>query len=173
MTGLTANTELVVCSAETLATHPELFHYTSLAAFQSIVTSNSFWASHYADMADKSEVILMKDKLHCVIAPRFEEIVAPMNRPNRRLFQAAGGGLGVAKDFVGSLYGATFFGKAAFSALEAFLVSFSTHAHDSDVERAHGAASQSQGYAGPNGVCLVLDTASMAEYLGQAMDSQY
>jgi hypothetical protein len=173
MTRLTVNTELVVCSAETLGTHPELFHYTSLAAFQSIATSNSFWASHYADMTDKSEVLLMKDRLPPVIAPRFEEIVAPMNRHNRRLFQAAGGGLGLAKDFVASLYGATFLGKAAFSALEAFLVSFSTHAHDSDFDRVNGVPSQWQGYAGPNGVCLVLDTPSMADYLGQTMDSQY
>ncbi len=49
MTGLTTNTELVVCSAETLATPPELIHYSSLEAFQSIVTSDSFWASHDAD----------------------------------------------------------------------------------------------------------------------------
>ena len=34
MTGLIANTELVVCAAETRARHPELFHYTSLDAFE-------------------------------------------------------------------------------------------------------------------------------------------
>ena len=34
MTGLIANTELVVCAAETRAIHPELFHYTSLDAFE-------------------------------------------------------------------------------------------------------------------------------------------
>ncbi len=173
MTILTANTELVVCSVETLTTHPELFHYTSLQAFQSITASNSFWASHYADMADKTEVLLMKDRLPAVVAPRFEQIVAPMNRHHRRLFKAAGGGLGVARDFVESLYGATFLGKASFSALEAFVVSFSTHAHDGDFERANGVASQWRDYAGPDGVCMVLDTAAVATCLGQEMDARY
>jgi hypothetical protein len=124
-------------------------------------------------MADKSEVLLMKDRLPAVVAPRFDEIVAPMSRHHRRLFRAAGGGLGVARDFVHSLYGATFLGKSSFSALEAFIVSFSTHAHDGDFERANGVASQWQGYAGPDGICLVLDTAAMAVYLGQEMDSRY
>lgn len=118
-------------------------------------------------------MLLMKGKLPPIIAPRFEEIVASMNRHYRRLFQAAGGGLRVAIDFVDSLYAATFLAKDALSALEAFVVSFSTHAHDSDIERTHGAANQWRNYASPNGVCLVLDTASMAEHLGQAMDSKY
>jgi hypothetical protein len=74
VTTLIANTELVVCSAETLATRSELFHYTNLPAFQSIAAFNSFWASHYADMADKSEVLLMKDRLPAIVAPRFEQI---------------------------------------------------------------------------------------------------
>ncbi len=32
-----ANIENVICSAETKARHPELFHYTKLAAFEGIV----------------------------------------------------------------------------------------------------------------------------------------
>src|SRR5580704_17207787 len=111
MTTLIEDTELEVCSAATLATHSQLFHYTSLSAFKSIIASNSFWASHYSDMADKGEVLLMKDRLPAFLAPKFEQIVAPMSRHYRRCFHAAGGGLGVAKDFINSLYDATFIGN--------------------------------------------------------------
>src|SRR5260370_31291520 len=111
---LIANTELVICTVETQAKHPELFHYTNAAAFESILKSNAFWASHYADMADQKEVMLMRDRLPAAVAPRFEEIVARLNRRDRRLFKAAGGGKGVAKDFVESLYGATFLIKTCF-----------------------------------------------------------
>lgn len=170
---LTADTELVVCSVETMAKHPELFHYTHLAAFESIVRSNSVWASHYSDMADKDEVLLMRNHLPPVLAPRFEEVVAPMNRHYRRLFAKSGGGLGLAKSFVDSVYAATFLAKGALGALDAFLVSFTTHAQDTDFEREHGVASQWRDYAGPNGICMVLDTATMAANLGREFDSRY
>ena len=170
---LTVNTELVICTAETQDKHPELFHYTNLKAFESIVQSNAFWASHYADMADQTEVLLMRDQLPAAIAPRFEKIVALLNRHRRRLFQAAGGGMGVAKDFVESLYGATFLSKNGITALDPFMVSFSTHAGDGEFERKHGLLSQWKGYAGPDGFCLVFDTSAMAQHLGQEMDSRY
>jgi hypothetical protein len=170
---LTANTELIICSVETQAKHPELFHYTKPAAFESIANSNALWASHYADMADQKEVLLLRDQLPAAVAPRFEEIVAPLNRHSRRLFKASGGGKGVAKKLVESLYDATFLSKTGFTALDAFLVSFSTHADDGEFEREHGLLSQWEGYAGPDGFCLVFDTSVMAQHLGQEMDSQY
>ena len=165
-----ADTELEICSAATMAGHPELFHYTKRPAFEGIVTSNSFWASHYADMADKTEVLLLKDQLPEAIAPEYEAIVAPLPRHKRRLFKASGGGIGVARDFVNSLYGATFHNKSGFTALDAFMVSFSTHAGDGDAEREHGLQSQWKEYAGPDGFCLVFDTKQMAEHLGSEMD---
>jgi hypothetical protein len=168
-----ANTELVICTVETQAKHPELFHYTTPAAFANIVKSNTFWGSHYADMADQKEVLLMRDQLPAAVAPRFEEIVASLNRHDRRLFKAAGGGKGVAKDFVESLYDATFLSKTGFTALDAFMVSFSTHANDGEFEREHGLLSQWEQYAGPEGFCLVFDTSAMARHLGQEMDLRY
>jgi hypothetical protein len=169
----TADTELVICSRETQAEHPELFHYTKPAAFEGIIRSNSFWASHYADMADKTEVLLMRDQLPGAIAPQFEKIVSPLNRHDRRLFKAAGGGIGTATNFVESVYGATFLSKSAFTALDAFMVSFSTHAKDTDFEREHGLQSQWKDYAGLNGFCLIFDTVGMAHHLGNEMDSRY
>ena len=170
---LTRNTELVICSVETQAKHPELFHYTKREAFEGIVTSNSFWASHYADMTDPKEVLLMRDLLPAAVAPRFETIVESLNRHSRRLFKKAGGGTGVAKDLVDSLYGATFLNKTGCTALDAFSVSFSTHADDGEFQREHGLPGQWENYAYPDGFCLVFDTSAMATFLGHEMDSRY
>jgi hypothetical protein len=74
------NAELVICIVETQAKHPELFHYTKSAAFESIVKSNAFWASHCADMADQKEILLLRDQLPAAVAPRFEKIVARRGR---------------------------------------------------------------------------------------------
>ena len=65
---LIADLELSVCSIETQAKHPELFHYTKPAAFENIVKSNAFWASHYRDMADQREVLLMRNRLPLAVA---------------------------------------------------------------------------------------------------------
>lgn len=173
MNALIINTELVICSVETQASHPELFHYTSRDAFQGIVSSGTFWASHCADMSDKAEVLLMRKRLPAAVAPRFDEIVAALNRHGRHLFKAAGSGTGVAKDLVDSLYDATFLSKTGFTALDAFSVSFSTHAQDGEFEREHGLASQWKGYAGADGLCLVFDTSAMAQCLGKEMDTRY
>jgi hypothetical protein len=168
-----ANVENVVCSVDTMSRHPELFHYTKPEAFEGIVKSQTFWASHYREMLDNDEVLLMRDLLPVAVAPRFEAIVAPLSRHDRRLFKAAGGGLGVAKDFVNSLYGATLDGKASYAVIDVYMVSFSTHSHDSDFDREHGLSSQWKEYAGPAGFCLVFDIAEMARMLGKEMDSRY
>lgn len=60
---LMAKAELVVCSVETQATNPESFHCTNIPAFERIVRSSSFWASHCANVADQKEVLLMRDRL--------------------------------------------------------------------------------------------------------------
>jgi hypothetical protein len=170
---LMANTELIVCSAETLAAHPELFHYTSREAFQGIVTSNTFWAFHCSDMRDTDELLLMQRLLPAAIAPRFDVIAESLNRHDRCRFHKGGGGLSIARDLVNSLYKATFLSTTGFTALDAFSVSFSTHAEDSDVEREHGLSSQWSEYAGHDGFCLVFDTRLMANYLGRELDSRY
>jgi hypothetical protein len=105
-----ANVPLLVCDPKTWREHPELFHYTGGPAFGSIVRSNSFWASHYRDMKDKAEVLRLRTALPPAIAARYDEIVAAFktNRTARRLWKKGGGGLGTARDFVNSLYGATF-----------------------------------------------------------------
>lgn len=172
---LTNITELIILSRETQIRHPELFHYTNRDAFENIVKSNTLWAFHYAEMEDTTEVVLLRDELQNALKQRYDVTWESLN-PNwhiRRCFEATGGTAKLAKDFVDELYGATFLSKAGFGALDAFLVSFSTHADDGECERENGLASQWKGYAKSSGFCLVFDTSKMGQHLGLEMDARY
>jgi hypothetical protein len=74
---------------------------------------------------------------------------------------------------VNALYGATFDGRAVYSALDAYLFSFTTHAEDTAFDREHGIRSQWDSYAGPEGYCLVFDIGEVARMLGREMDARY
>jgi hypothetical protein len=170
-----ANVPLLVCDPQVWRAHPELFHYTGRAGFEGVVRSNSFWATHFRDMKDDpTEVIGLRTALPPVIGAHFDEIVANFktDRVGRRLWRKSGRGVGTARDFVDSLYGATFDKKAPI-ALDAFVTSFSTHAGDGEFEREHGVWSQWRDYAGPDGYCIVLDTEPFALLLTKECDVRY
>jgi hypothetical protein len=168
-----ANLENVICSADTMAQHPELYHYTNPAAFEGIITSNTLWCSHFSEMLDVDEIRLMKGLLPPAIAPLMDAIVEHENRDVRRLWKKAGRGEKTARDLVNSLYGATFDGQAAYTAFDAYLFSFSTHADDTDVDREHGIRSQWEQYAGPEGYCLVFDIREIAKALEREGVARY
>jgi hypothetical protein len=170
-----ANVPLLVCDPQVWRTHPELYHYTGSAGFAGIVKSNSFWATCFRDLkGDPTEVIGLRTELPPAIAARYDEIVAnfPTNRTGRRLWKKSGRGLGTARDFVNSLYGATFDKKTP-TALDAFITSFSTHAGDREFARLHGLWSQWRDYAGPDGYCIVLDTKAVGLLLAGECDVRY
>jgi hypothetical protein len=168
-----ANVENTVCSVETMSRHPELYHYTKPAAFEGIIASQTLWCSHYREMLDTREVRLMRDLLPSAVAPRMDAIVETLNRERRRLWAKAGRGAKTARDLVNALYGATFDGRAAYSAIDPYLFSFSTHAEDTAFDREHGIRSQWDGYAGPEGYCLVFDVAAVAQMLKQEGEARY
>jgi hypothetical protein len=168
-----ANVENVVCSVETMSRHPELYHYTKPAAFEGILGSQTLWCSHYREMLDTDEVQLMRALLPRAVAPRLNAIVEKLNREKRRLWDASGRGAKTARHLVEALYGATFDGRAVYSALDAYLFSFSTHAEDTAFAREHGIQSQWTDYAGPEGYCLVFDIGEIARMLGREMDARY
>lgn len=167
-----ADVENVVCSAETKVRHPELYHYTGEAGFDGIVRTQTLWCSHYRDMADTTEVQLMRDLLVPPVAKQMNAIAACFNRHNRRLWEASGRGEKVAGDLVKALYNSTFDGKGHYSTLEAYLFSFSTYAGDTDFDREHGIRSQWDRY-GKNGFCFVFDIGEMANLLKQEGDTRY
>jgi hypothetical protein len=160
-----ANVENEICSVETMSRHPELFHYTKPAAFESIIKSQTLWCSHYRTMLDQDEVRSMRDLLPPAVAPRMDAIVEKLNRHTRRLWDASGRGAQTARDLVNSLYGATIDGKAEYSVLDPYLFSFSTHSEDTAFDREHGIKSQWEDYAGPQGYCLVFDICELAALL--------
>jgi hypothetical protein len=168
-----ANVENVVCSVETLSRHPELYHYTKPEAFEGIISSQTLWCSHYREMLDTNEVRLMRDLLPPAVAPRMDAIVEKLNRKTRRLWDAAGRGAKTARDLVNSLSGATFDGRAVYSALDPYLVSFSTHAEDTAFDHEHGIRSQWDSYAGPEGYCVVFDIGEVARMLGREGNARY
>jgi len=168
-----SNLENVICSADTMSQHPELYHYTGPAAFEGIVTSQTLWCSHFSEMVDADEVRLMRDLLPPAIAPLMDSIIEKENRHTRRLWTKAGRGEKTARDLVNSLYGATFDGQADYTAFDAYLFSFSTHAEDTDFDREHGIRSQWERYAGVEGYCLVFDIREIARALGQEGAARY
>ncbi|MGO9847816.1 MAG: DUF2971 domain-containing protein [Methylocella sp.] len=169
-----ANVENVICSVETKSRHPELYHYTTAAAFEGIVGSQTLWCSHYSEMLDKQEIRLMRELLPPAVASLMDAIVEKeFNRHWRRIWRASGGGGRTARDLVNSLYGATFDGKAAYAALEAYLFSFSTHVDDTAFDREHGIGSQWDSYAGREGYCLVFDIGEVAQMLKREGDARY
>ncbi len=169
-----ANIENVVCSVATKARHPELFHYTKPEAFEGIIKSQTLWCSHYREMTDDTEIQLARRLLPVAVAPRMNAIIKEgFNRDMRRRWTASGGGDQTARDLVNSLYGATFDGKAAYSALAPYVFSFSTHSDDTAFEREHGVRSQWDSYAWPEGFCLVFDVGEVAEMLKQEGNARY
>ena len=169
----TANVENVVCSVETMSRHPELYHYTKAAAFEGIVGSQTLWCSHYREMLDTNEVRLMRNLLPPALAPRMDAIVAKLNRNKRRAWNTSGRSAQTARDLVNSLYGATFDGRAVYSALDPYLFSFSTHAEDNAFDREHGIRSQWDDYAGSEGYCLVFDIGEVARMLEREGNARY
>jgi hypothetical protein len=69
-----SNVENVICSAETMSRHPELYHYTKPAAFEGIIGSQTLWCSHYREMLDSDEILLMRRLLPPAVAPRMDAI---------------------------------------------------------------------------------------------------
>jgi hypothetical protein len=156
-----------------MSRHLELYHYTSSAGFEGIVKSQTLWCSHFSEMLDTDEIKLMRQLLPPSIAPLMDAIVAKENRHIRRLWDKAGRGEKTARDLVNSLYGVTFDGQAAYTAFDAYLFSFSTHADDSVFDRQHGIRSQWDQYAGLDGYCFVFDIREMACALAREGAARY
>jgi Protein of unknown function (DUF2971) len=175
MGGLTAAVDLTVCSKEFQAAHPFLYHYTNKVGLAGIIKSRTVRATYYRNLNDSSEVIHLKESFIRELAPIFDQQIEE-HKPNRhlkRLFQREGGVQKLARDFVNSLYGATFEGEAQFGPLDAYVACFCTHTDDSPYVQGHGLLSQWRGYAGGDGFCIVFDTPSLSHLLGTEFDAHY
>jgi hypothetical protein len=173
-----ATAELTVTSAEVIAVHPELHHYTNLGGLRGIVENQTLWATHYQDLNDATEVIHLKKALITILSARFYSLLEKVQEhsPETRHAIEETGGLvesshGVARDLIASLYKVTF-EDAHEWALAPFITSFCSHPAGS-YEQNNGLLSQWRGYAGSGGFAIVFDTYGLATMLGQEFDSYY
>ncbi len=72
---LTIETQLTIADKEFLSSHPELHHYTTFAGLEGIVRSNTIWASHFSDLNDATEVILLREPLVRALTENFSDII--------------------------------------------------------------------------------------------------
>jgi len=139
---------------------PELFHYTNMAAFENIYKEQKFWATHYKDLNDRSEIERFRLKVFEFIQPIIRELIV------KRMLSNAQGVMEVNRhggiDALVDKEAATLldvFHHSTFGAreLEPFVCAFCFHGAQS-YESKHGLLSQWRGYGADGGVAIVLDT---------------
>lgn len=161
--------------------HPELFHYTTLGNFKNICKSRQFWATHYADMNDSSELSRFRLKLQEFITPVVRNIFDNRIQSDAQFSAQVGkvGGIDAvvhqeATMHIHNLHENTF-GERGMR--ETFICSFCTHtpeffAHNLELSAAryatkHGLLSQWRGYGKGGGVAIVLDTKGVEDQMAQ------
>jgi len=128
-------------------TYPELHHYTSWDSLQGMFTVNTFWATHYEYLNDRTEIVHMKEYLTRLIS---------RNRDERRR----------AKKEIDSLYHKKTFPRF----LTPYIVSFSTHAAGTDFDRDNGSVDQWMKY-GRHGYAVVLDTKRLNDLINMEFET--
>lgn len=140
---------------------PELFHYTTVDAFKSIYKERKFWATHYKDLADSTELEQFKKKLGEFIQPTMQEIFDERMRNDAQsadLVNSHGGINAVVKQEIATQLDnlhSNAFGDPGLP--DTFVCSFCTHESGS-YEARHGLLSQWRGYGTGGGVAIMLDT---------------
>jgi len=172
---LTAAVDLTICSKEFQERHPQLYHYTSTTGLEGIVRSQTLRATDYRSLNDSSEVVHIKEPFIACLVPRFQSTVDQLNpsRHLRRTLETTGGCEKLARDFVDSLYQATFESSGGFTFVEAFIACFCTHAEDRSYVQQHGLLSQWRGYSGGDGFCIVFDTPRLCRRFAEEFDAHY
>lgn len=154
-------------------TNPELFHYTSVDAFRSIYDFRTFWATHYEDLNDSSELSRFVLRIRDFIAPTIRDIFGELTRCDKEISVAVESKGGI--DAVVSQEAAkqsdllhrSIFGEEGLP--HVFICSFCTHDSGS-YEAEHGLLSQWRGYGTGGGVALVLDKNGIAERMTHEKD---
>jgi hypothetical protein len=165
---------------DVLEQHPELHHYTTLQGLQGIVATNSLWTTHYSDLNDATELMLIRAPLERELAQGFRELIRAKSNQSFKASRAvaAVGGLkraaeDAARQMIALLYASTFTLEDGFHGVDdlkgpAFIASFCTHSAPAEsYERENGLLSQWRGYGGSGGFCIVFDTPQLFELLGK------
>lgn len=149
--------------------HPELFHYTSKAGLEGIITSQSLWATRYDCLNDSQEVFQIKPLLVRSLAERCKRYLMEAKTGNlstKLLIAKHGGTVAASREFairaINSLYTVSFEGKPnSVAYMTPFITSFCSHEGDSEYERQNGLLSQWRGYGRASGFAIVFDTKAL------------
>jgi hypothetical protein len=169
----TANSKLV-------AAHPELHHYTNRLGLEGILKTNTLWATHFSNLSDSSEIVLLKEPLIGALEARIKQEHLNKQRESyraRRHFNKRGGVSACAHElggkFVEANFEVAFRGKMNPAMAEPFICSFCSHANDHKYERANGLLSQWRGYGGEGRFALVFDTQRLDDLLAREWHAHF
>jgi hypothetical protein len=177
-----------------IKSNPELHHYTDRRGLQGIWNTNSLWATHYSNLSDSSEIVLLKNPLAAALAALLQPLI--MKRQQEGSWEILdyvnkqGGVEAAAHDFAsrsiedgyklaftgGEVSPSLFAGGMISQFAEPFICSFCSHANDDLYERENGLLSQWRGYGGncQNGrYALVFDTRRLDNLLAREWRAHY
>lgn len=139
---------------------PELFHYTTVSAFENIYKEQKFRATHHEDLNDKSELGRFRLKIHEFIKPILRELFEKRMQADEPVKAkiTEDGGVEIVIEQEAAMHLAvlhrTTFGSQG---LRPFVCSFCAHGAQA-YEAEHGLLSQWRGYGADGGVAIVLET---------------
>lgn len=161
--------------------HPYLHHYTDFGGLNSILETETLWATHYKALNDFSEVKHMRSVLE---GWTFKIVNKIMREKAKQSFACKkdldkNGGLAatsksVSKGLVNNFYQVTFGGNGDQDPLaEPYVVSFCAHTHDDDYVKKNGLLSQWRAYGNGGGFALVFDTKRLWKCIAEPEQETY
>ena len=60
--------------------HPELHHCTTRSGLAGIWKTNSLWATHFSNLSDSSEIVLLKTPLETALVTLFKPLIMERQR---------------------------------------------------------------------------------------------
>jgi hypothetical protein len=154
--------------------NPELHHYTDRIGLKGIWETNSLWATHFSNLSDSSEIVLLKKPLEDALAALLQPLILKRQEEGsweiRDHVTKQGGVEAAAHDF------ASRFVEDARGKISPFICSFCSHANDQTYEQENGLLSQWRGYGGncQNGrYALVFDTRQLDDLLALEWRAHY
>ena len=155
--------------------HPELFHYTSLKAFENILKTNTLWATHPYHLNDSSEMKLLWPIVgNQLISYLKEHLIFYLEQfpEHRQEIEELGGVESVVEHdgtaSVDELRSLLFGNRSASGMGIPFVTSFTTHSGEDDQDRYHdrnGMLSQWRGYGCGDSVAIVFDSKKLEDLL--------
>ncbi len=159
---------------------PELHHYTTRSGLQGIWETNSLWATHFSNLSDSSEIVLLKKPLEAALTTLFKRPIIENQRKSlkvRRHIEKEGGleavARGLAQKFVEAHFVLAITGGKVSPLAEPFICSLCSHANDHPYEQENGLLSQWRGYGGKGHYAIVFDTRQLDLLLAREWQAHF